>query len=229
MPTIKLTQPAVERLKPPTSGRVEYFDSQLPGFGLRVSETGRKTWIVMYRINGKLIRETLGTTSVTPNVADARDQARASLRKAQQDINPVEERREAKRAAQIAAEQEPAQTFAAIADRYLREYVEKNTRPATIKETWRILDRDVKPRWGTRPCHDITKGDVLVLIDGIANRRDRARRGTTGGAAGQANRTLARLKTLFRWAKDNDFITVDPADGVRWRVKEVARDPRFYR
>jgi integrase len=224
MPTIKLTQPAVERLKPPTAGRVEYFDNQLPGFGLRVSETGRKTWIVMYRVNGKLIRETLGTTSITPNVADAREQARESLRKAQQDINPVEERREAKRAAQIAAEREPAQSFSAIANRYLREYVEKNTRPATIKETRRILDRDVKPLWGTRPFHDITKGDVLVLIDGIANRRDRPRREATGGAAVQANRTLARLKTLFRWAKDNDLITVDPTDGVRWRVKEVARD-----
>ena len=40
MPTLKLTQAAVERLKPPASGRVEYWDSQLPGFGLRVSAPG---------------------------------------------------------------------------------------------------------------------------------------------------------------------------------------------
>ncbi len=54
MPTIKLTQPAVERLKAPASGRVEYWDSQLPGFGLRISESGRKTWVAMYRVGASL-------------------------------------------------------------------------------------------------------------------------------------------------------------------------------
>jgi len=37
LPTIKLTQLAIERFKPPMSGRIEYWDSQLPGFGLRIS------------------------------------------------------------------------------------------------------------------------------------------------------------------------------------------------
>jgi hypothetical protein len=52
MPTIKLTQPAIEKLKAPPSGRIEYWDNQLPSFGLRISETGRKTWVVMYRVGG---------------------------------------------------------------------------------------------------------------------------------------------------------------------------------
>ena len=56
MPTIKLTQAAAERLKPPPSGRIEYWDNQLPGFGLRISETGRKTWVALYRVDGKLVR-----------------------------------------------------------------------------------------------------------------------------------------------------------------------------
>ena len=72
MPTIRLTQRAVETLKPPATGRVEYWDSHLPGFGLRISETGRKTWVVMYRVGGKLVRETLGTAAVIPNLAHAR-------------------------------------------------------------------------------------------------------------------------------------------------------------
>jgi hypothetical protein len=72
MPTIKLTQPAIEKLKALPSGRIEYWDNQLPGFGLRISETGRKTWVVMYRVGGKLVRETLGTAAVIPNLAHAR-------------------------------------------------------------------------------------------------------------------------------------------------------------
>src|SRR5690349_23221502 len=93
MPKIKLTQPAVDKLRAPSSGRVEFWDSQLPGFGLRISDRGRKTWIAMYRVNGKLIRETIGTAATIPNVGDARARARESLQSAQSGINPVEARR----------------------------------------------------------------------------------------------------------------------------------------
>ena len=75
MPTIRLTQRAIETLKPPAAGRVEYWDSHLPGFGLRVARSGRKTWVAMYRVDGKLIRETVGTLALIPNVAEARDRA----------------------------------------------------------------------------------------------------------------------------------------------------------
>src|SRR5712671_3683420 len=81
--TITLTQRAVDALKPPPSGRAEYFDRTLPGFGLRVAEGGRKTWFVMYRVGGKKVRETIGTLSAIPNVADARNKARASVQQAQ--------------------------------------------------------------------------------------------------------------------------------------------------
>jgi integrase len=40
----------------------------------------------------------------------------------------------------------------------------------------------------------------------------------------QANRTLARLKTLFSWALDEDLIDNDPTARVRRRIKESARD-----
>ncbi|HVB15059.1 MAG TPA: Arm DNA-binding domain-containing protein, partial [Stellaceae bacterium] len=93
MPTIKITQPAAERLRPPASGRVEYWDKQLPGFGLRISATGRKSWVVMYRVSGKLVRETLSTLAATPSVADARELARDSLRQAQRGTNPADVRR----------------------------------------------------------------------------------------------------------------------------------------
>src|SRR4051794_22115233 len=123
MPTIKLTQPAIEKLKAPLAGRIEYWDNQLPGFGLRISETGRKTWVVMYRVGGKLVRETLGTVAVVPNVANARSRARESLQKVQAGINPVEERRGSERAAKLGGERTP-KSFGAVADAYLTRYAE---------------------------------------------------------------------------------------------------------
>jgi hypothetical protein len=63
VPRKTLTQTVVDRLTPPISGRLELFDTQCPGFGLRVSTSGRKTWFVMYRVGGSLVRETLGTNT----------------------------------------------------------------------------------------------------------------------------------------------------------------------
>jgi hypothetical protein len=99
MPTIRLTQRAVETLKPPATGRVEYWDSHLPGFGLRVAGSGRKTWVAMYRVDGQLVRETIGTLALIPSVAEARDRARESMQKARAGKNPVAERRERELAA----------------------------------------------------------------------------------------------------------------------------------
>src|SRR5277367_960455 len=58
------TQLAVDRIKPPSAGRVTYWDKTLPGFGLRVaaprpgSAEGRKTWIAMGRVDGRAVMET---------------------------------------------------------------------------------------------------------------------------------------------------------------------------
>src|SRR5205807_5744103 len=92
-PTMKLTQAAVNNRKPPVSGREDVWDSQLPGFGLRNSASGLKTWQAFYRVDGKPVREKLGTLAQIPNVADARELARQSMTKARSGANPVEDRR----------------------------------------------------------------------------------------------------------------------------------------
>jgi integrase len=212
MPTIRLTQRAVETLKPSAAGRIEYWDSHLPGFGLRVAHSGRKTWVAMYRVDGKLIRETFGTLALIPNVAEARDRARESLQKARVGKNPVAERRELAFAAKK-AEALP-DTFRTVAERYLERYAKKNTKPTTWKELRRQLDVDVFPKWGDRPVASITRQDVTVLLDGIVDR----------GSPVQANRTLARLKTLFKWLLDEELTPADPTARVRKVVKEAARD-----
>ena len=48
----KLTEIAITR-KPPARGRVEVWDSVLPAFGIRISSTGRRTWMVAMRRPGK--------------------------------------------------------------------------------------------------------------------------------------------------------------------------------
>jgi integrase len=209
LPTVKLTQVAVERLRPPASGRIEYFDTQLPAFGLRISATGRKSWIVMYRVDGKLVRETLGALRRIPKVDNARELARQSMRQAQAGVHPVE----ARRAAQAARSEEP-DTFAAVADLFVERYAKRNTRPTTCAETERVIRRELKPAWGARPIRDIGRRDVIELLDGIVDR----------GAPIQANRTLAHMRRLFNWALEREIVQTNPAAGLTMPTPEVQRD-----
>jgi hypothetical protein len=56
MPTKRLTELFVARVKPPARGRVEYFDAAFPGLALRVTAKGSKSWCTFYRFNGRLRR-----------------------------------------------------------------------------------------------------------------------------------------------------------------------------
>ena len=73
---VKFTDRSLKAIKPPPRPKqLDYFDDTLPGFGLRVSYNGRKSWIVLYRCNGVKGRLTLGRVDVLPLV-DARELAR---------------------------------------------------------------------------------------------------------------------------------------------------------
>jgi integrase len=214
MPTLKLTQAAVERLKPPASGRVEYWDLQLPRFGLRISAPrrgdtdGRRVWQAFYRVNGKLKRETIGTTGTIPSVAEARELARQSLRKADQGIDPAEERREVEAAAAREAELAAARvrdTLGAVIDRYLAQRAKPRMRPDYFKESRRALLVDVKAVLGSeRPIRDITRREIRELIGAIVGR----------GRAPHASHVLAYLRTMLNWAVAEEIIAESPAAGV---------------
>src|SRR5438045_8187562 len=97
MPPLKLTARTVENAKPPAFGRVEYWDAALPGFGLRVTDKGAKSWTVLFRApHGQLRRVTLGKYPAL-TLAMARNRARGVLLEVEKRIDPaaakLEERR----------------------------------------------------------------------------------------------------------------------------------------
>jgi len=200
MPKLKLTQAAVDRLRPPENGRVEYWDTTLPAFGLRIAAARaggaiRKTWQVMYRVDGKLIREALGTVATIPKVDAARDLARASMQAAERGINPVVERQRA---------EAPRYTVSTVLDRYIAEHGAKRWRPDTLKEVARCLKIDVVPSLGSRPIGEVTRRDVRELLDAIVAR----------GRAPHAHHLLAYLRPALGWAVEKEIIGANPADGI---------------
>ena len=214
MPSIRLTKLAVDKLAAPQSGRTIFWDRHLPGFGLRVTAKGTKSWVAMYRVHGKSVMETLGTVARVSTIEEARSRARASMAKAEAGGNPVAEKK-------VETARQTANTVVA---RYLA-HCDRTLKPKTAREWRRIFEHDVLPQWGERPLADIDKGDVLALVNDKAGRRERKRKGADAdGAVVQAGKMLTRLRTFFGWATANDLVQADPTAGVRRPAKEAVRD-----
>jgi hypothetical protein len=71
----KLTDAFVKTVLAPEKGRIELRDSEIPGFALRVTENGAKSWVLIYHFHGRKGRVTLGSYPEL-SLADARKQAR---------------------------------------------------------------------------------------------------------------------------------------------------------
>jgi integrase len=208
MPRKKLTDLFVAKAAAPPTGRVEYFDTTFPALALRVTESGHKSWSLFYRTHGRLRRFTIGPYPAFDPAA-ARKAASTALHKVQAGGDPAEEKR-----LRRTAPKPLANDFASIAREYLTQQVKRNSAGSTYRETARIFEQDVIPQWGRRLIGSIVKRDVIALVD----------KKVADGAEVQANRVLARLKTMFAWAVGKDIISASPCDGVKPPTKETARD-----
>ncbi len=115
-----LTHAVVAGLKPPIEGQIDVWDTRKPGFGIRVSKGGTKTWLLMYRQHGRKRRLALGHFPAV-SVADARDHATSALGDIVKGSNPAEDRARAKA--------DP--TFGELAELYLKHHarIKKNHAP----------------------------------------------------------------------------------------------------
>src|SRR5215203_1074483 len=93
MPTRSLTDLFVERVKPPGSGRLQFFDASFAGLAFRVTSSGHKSWSLIYRgANGKVQRFTLGAyPAIKP--AQARREAAAALDRLRAGVDPAAEKK----------------------------------------------------------------------------------------------------------------------------------------
>ncbi|CRI68163.1 putative Phage integrase [Thiocapsa sp. KS1] len=206
MPRKRLTQPTVDRISAPTDKpQVDYFDTILPSFGLRVGRK-RKSFFVMVRAlragEWKLQRVTLGTT-VELTVSDAREQAKAAIERAAKGEAPTEIKVERK----AAMADESRNTFGTVLATFMVRYrTRKKAKlaPRTQAEMQRVLGSDLFAGWRERPIAKITRDDVEAVLDVLVERK----------AEIMANRTLAYLSMVFGWALNRGTITSDPTDRI---------------
>src|SRR6266567_3643002 len=58
--TMALTDLAIRKLKPPATGRLERYDRLIPGFGVRITDKGAKSYVFVYPHGGRRRRYTIG-------------------------------------------------------------------------------------------------------------------------------------------------------------------------
>lgn len=78
MAQYSLTDVKVRKIIPDPDKRIEIWDSKTPGFGVRVAPTGTKSFVLLYRQNGRARRMTLGRYPAL-SLADARQIAMDTL------------------------------------------------------------------------------------------------------------------------------------------------------
>jgi integrase len=201
--SFRFTAAAVDRIRPPEAGRVDYSNTAIPGMQLRVSaaqpgKEPKRIYRVKTRIGGKQVPMTLGSAAVL-SLAEASKRAREFLSQASAGVNLVEQRRNQE------AEEKAAESVQMVFARYLAEYALAHMRPDYYKETERALRVDVMPMIGDMRIDQLTKAKIRSAVIGPIVAR---------GRRPQAAHVLRYLRAFLSWAQREDLITVNPALGI---------------
>lgn len=114
----KLTNRFVDSLQSDPARDVLVWDTEILGFGLRVSRGGVKSYVFQYKLHGRARRMTLGEHGRALTLEAARKLAVARRLAVQAGGDPATE-------AQVAA---VAPTVRDLADRYLKEHASRRSR-----------------------------------------------------------------------------------------------------
>jgi len=196
MPNQSITIRTVQSIKPDPKRDVYVWDRRLKGFGLRTTPTGAQSFVFQYRVNGgPARRKTIGPVGSPWTPMLARKEAERLLFQVYQGIDPVEAQREEKR-------KRESLNVRAYCEKFTELYLKQNWRG-----TWRAADCTLRnvviPRWGTRPIHEITRADIVKVMDDYSDRPARRKE------------IHSVLRKLFNWATDRQDIEVSPLNGMK--------------
>jgi integrase len=199
--TLRFTTRNIGALPLPSKPQqLDYFDSDLAGFGIRISYGGRRTWFAMYRHARTRRRMTLGTYPAV-TLADARKKAKAAIGQASDGKDPAGERR-----AQL-----EVGTVKQLVGRYIEDYAKEHKR--SWKNDKRMLEQEIVPTLGRMRLPDVTRRDVKAVLKAITKR----------GAPVVANRTHEVVRKMFNYAIDEELIAANPAARIQ-RNAESSRE-----
>lgn len=194
--------------------RCVLWDPELSGFGLRIYPTGKKSFILNYRHNGRMRLITIGQYGAI-TLEQARNEAKKHHVGIIQGNDPLEERQR----------ERAGDTVKGLCLTYLDRYAVNKKSGSADK---RRIDQHIIPAWGSLKVAAIKRADVAALHTKIGKVKGHY----------EANRTLALISTMLKLSEHWGILdegAPNPARGVK-KFPEIKRDrflqsdelPRFF-
>jgi integrase len=184
------------------------WDAELPGFGVRVRASGGRSYVVLYRAGSgrgaPVRRVTLGSVGkLTPD--QARSLAKKILGNVAHGLDP----------AAVKAGERATPAVSELADRFMAEHVSSKLKPGTVAFYGDVLERIVKPEFGTTKADKLTRANVAKLHRKL------------GKTPFQANRTLEVISSMYTFAGGNGIVPEGMNPALRIERFQEHRRERF--
>ncbi|MBF0311663.1 MAG: tyrosine-type recombinase/integrase, partial [Magnetococcales bacterium] len=153
------------------------FDSDLTGFGLKITPAGRKVYLLQYRINGAKKRVMIGVHGSPWTPEQARAEASKLLGMVAAGEDPALSKAEAK----------AVPTVSEVVERFHTEHVIPRNKARTIAEYRRLFDKIIIPSLGNQRINAVQRSHIVKLHHELQE------------TPYQANKVLALLSVMFNW------------------------------
>ena len=198
----RITKRAVDALKVGTSSRF-LWDGTLPGFGLRITPNGVRSYVLQYEIGGRSRRMTIGRHGAPWTPSSARQEAIRLRGQIANGEDPAELKKSLRQ----------AETVKELAERYLDAHAVPKKKARSVVEDRRILDKVILPKLGRRKIKGVTRADIARLHHDLRE------------TPYSANRVLSLLSKMFNvaesWGLRSD--KTNPCNHIE-RFQEYSRE-----
>jgi integrase len=186
----RLTAPTIKNLKPPApdptgkrNGRRFVMDAEVSGFGVKITETGSKSYVLIKRYPGSKhpAPRQLGSCDAL-TLEEAREKAREWIKLIARGIDPADHEREL----QLAASRRRENSFAAVFEDFTKEKLAGERQGVHVE---RDMRRECVAIWNKLPLAEITTEDVLHVVRNVKQR-----------SPSHARLLLGYVRRFFDWA-----------------------------
>lgn len=207
------------------------WDDDLPGFGVRIFASGKRSYLIQYRAQCRSRRFAIGAHGVwTPELA--RREAKAQLGRVARGENPAEERQLDHSAITV---KELCSLY--LADLEAGLILGKRGRPkkaTTIGTDTGRIKRYIIPLLGNRRVKDLDRSDVNKMMKDVMAGKTATvvktgklrGKAVVRGGTGTATRTVGLLAGILTYAIEAGIIDSNPAHGIR-KPKDNVRERRL--